>query len=163
MDVFSRNELYRLVDRVSFPGVDAEEARAIREWIRREGAKYEELRFNVRVGTGTKLGDNFDERFKAYWWRVTQMRLDLLAWNPPNEATIVEAKVLWTNDAVWQLLSYRDAYVKDFPDANVALVGVCEAYTPNARELAAGQGIRLHVYTFRADLPGANAVGEAQP
>lgn len=157
MDVFARDELYRLTDRTSFPGVDADETRAIREWIRREGAKYEQLRFNVRIGAGKTLDDTFDERFKKYWFRVTQMRCDLVAWNPPNAITIVEGKVLWANDAVWQLLSYRDAYVSDFPDSNVALVGVCEAYTPSGRELAASQGIRLHVYTFRDPLPQASA------
>lgn len=163
MDVFPRAELYRLVSRVSYPGVDANEHRSIRQWIRREGIKYEELRFNVRVGAGVKLEGGSADKFNRYWEQITRMRLDLLAWNPPNEATIVEAKVAWTNDAVWQLLSYRDAYRVEFPEHNISLVGVCEAYSPNARQLASDQGIRLHVYTFADPLPQADASSVDEP
>lgn len=161
MDVFSRDELDRLTSRSTLPGVDVNEVRCLREWIRREGAKYDELRFNVRVGTGVTLAGAFSEKFKADWERRTRMRLDLLAWNPPNQATIVEAKLQWTNDAVWQELAYRDHYLEEFPDHVVALVGVCEAYTPTARQLASNSGIRLHVYGFPADLPQAPATSES--
>lgn len=163
MDVFRRDELDRLTSRSTFPGIDANEARAIREWIRREGHKYEELRFNVRVGVGVELEGGSADKFNRWWKQITRMRLDLLAWNPPNEATILEAKVAWTNDAVWQLLSYRDAYLVEFPEHNVTLIGVCEAYSPSARQMASDRGIRLHVYTFRDPLPQAIATSAEEP
>lgn len=161
MDVFTRNELDRLTSRDTLPGVDVNEVRCLREWIRREGSKYDELRFNVRVGRGVTLEGDFAEKFKADWERRTRMRLDLLGWNPPTDATIVEAKRQWTNDAVWQLLAYRDHYLDEFSEHTVRLVGVCEAYTPTARTLALDKGIKLHVYGFRDDLPQAPAAAES--
>lgn len=157
MITFTRDELPRLVDRSQLPGIDAGELRAVREFIRREGSKYEQLRFEVRVGVGVELQGDYTEKFRADWRERTKMRLDLVCWNPPNQYTIVEAKQQWTNDAVWQLLSYRDQFLIEYPDADVRLVGVAEAYTPQAAILASGQGIRLHVYGFPPELPHAPA------
>lgn len=162
MVTFPREQLDRLVDRTSLPGIDPTELRVTREWIRREGSQYDELRFNVRVGDGVALVGDYTEKFKADWLERTRLRLDLVAWTAPASATLVESKVLWTNDAVWQLLSYRDQYRVEFPDHGVRLVGVCEAYTPSAATLAGGFGIRLHVYGFPDDLPLAAATTEEQ-
>jgi hypothetical protein len=163
MIVFPREQLEDLIRRDGLPGIDATEVRVIREFLRRYGANYREYRFNVRVGEGTKLVGDYPEKFAAYWERVTQMRMDLVCWNPPNQATLVEAKVQWTNDAVWQLLSYRDAYARDFNDEIVALAGVAEAYTSSAWQLASDRGIRLYIYGFPPALPAAPATSEHTP
>lgn len=157
MDVFPRSELDRLVNRTRLPGVDPTEVRVLREWIRREGAQYDELRFNVRVGEGTKLEGDYTDKFKADWLQRTRMRLDCVGYVAPRWSTLVEAKVQWTNDAVWQLLAYRDRYRVEYPGHELALVGVAEAYTMSARLLASDQGIRLFVYGFPDDLPQAPA------
>lgn len=157
MQTFTRDELPRLVDRSQLPGIDAGEVRGVREFIRREGAKYDQLRFEVRVGAGVELIGDYDEKFKADWRERTKMRLDLVCWNPPNQYTLVEAKLQWTNEAVWQLLSYRDAFLIDYPGADVKLAGVAEAYTPQSAILSSGQGIRLHIYGFPSTLPQAPA------
>lgn len=163
MIVFPREQLEDLIRRDALPGIDATEVRVVREFLRRYGANYREYRFNVRVGEGTKLVGDYTEKFAAYWERVTQMRMDLVCWNPPNQATLVEAKVQWANDGVWQLLSYRDAYARDTNDEIVALVGVAEAYTPSARQLASDRGIRLYIYGFPPALPAAPATSEQTP
>jgi hypothetical protein len=157
MDAFPRSELARLINRSRLPGVDPTEVRVLREWIRREGHRYDELRFNVRVGEGVELQGDYTEKFKADWQQRTRMRLDCVGYNAPRSSTLVEAKVQWTNDAVWQLLSYRDRYRVEFPVHEIALVGVCEAYTPSARLLASDHDIRLFVYGFPGDLPQAAA------
>lgn len=157
MNAYPRVELPRLINRTTLPGVDDREVRVLREWIRRFGEQYDELRFNVRVGAGVQLAGDYPQQFKIDWMNRTKMRLDCVAWNAGDAVTLIEAKVEWTNDAVWQLLSYRDAYRDEFPDASIALAGVCEAYTPQARQLAADQGITLHVFTFAAPPPIAGA------
>jgi len=157
MDTFTREELERVVSRSSLPGIDPTELRVVQEFLRRHGAEFREYRFNVRVGEGVTLAGDYGEKFIEDWRRRTQMRLDLVCWNPPNLATLVEAKVQWMNDAVWQLLNYRDHYQTDHPGEQLSLAGICEAYTPNARTLAGDQGIRLYVYRFPAELPAAAA------
>lgn len=163
MDVFPRSELYRLTDRVSLPGINPEEVPVTREWIRRYGSQFDELRFNVRVGTGIRLQGAYPDDFVQNWYQRTRLKPDLVAWTAPRFATIVEAKVQWLNDAVWQLLHYRDLYLEEFPEHQVELVGVCTAYTPQAQLLASSSGIRLHVYAFPGDLPLAAATTETTP
>lgn len=163
MDVFTREQLEDLVGRSSLPGIDATEIRVVREFLRRYGANYREYRFNVRVGEGAKLEGDYTEKFRDDWERRSRMRMDLVCWNPPDQATLIEAKVQWTNDAVWQLLAYRDAYVRDNRETIVGLVGVAEAYTASARQLASDRGLRLYVYGFPPELPAAPATSEQTP
>jgi hypothetical protein len=163
MDVFKRDELYRLVDRVTLPGINPEEVPVTREWIRRYGREFDELRFNVRVGVGITLEGPYPQKLKDDWFQRTRMKPDLVAYTAPNQSTIVEAKVQWLNDAVWQLLHYRDLYAAEFPEHAIRLVGVCQAYTPQSAQLASDSGIRLHVYGFPGDLPLAAATTETTP
>lgn len=163
MDVFTRSELYRLVDRVSLPGINPDEVPVTREWIRRYGRDYDEIRFNVRVGVGIRLEGPYPQKLKDDWFERTRLKPDWIAWTAPRFATIGEAKVQWLNDAVWQLLHYRDLYQREFPEHDVRLVGVCQAYTPQAAQLASDSGIRLHVYGFPGDLPLAAATTESTP
>jgi len=142
MDVFKRDELYRLVDRVTLPGINPEEVPVTREWIRRYGREFDELRFNVRVGVGITLEGPYPQKLKDDWFQRTRMKPDLVAYTAPNQSTIVEAKVQWLNDAVWQLLHYRDLYAAEFPEHEIRLVGVCQAYTPQSARLASDSGIR---------------------
>lgn len=160
MDEYTRDQLDAIVARSFLPGVDADETRAVREFLRREGANFDRYRFNVRVGEGVELRGDYTDKFKADWARRTSMRLDLVCLRDPNAATIVEGKVQWTNAAVWQLLHYRDAYQEAEPTHTIDLVGVAEAYTPQAVILAKASGIRLHIYGFPPDLPAAPASRE---
>jgi hypothetical protein len=163
MDVFTRDELYRLTDRVTLPGINPDEVPVTREWIRRYGHDYDELRFNVRVGVGIRLQGAYPEKFVDDWYQRTRLKPDLVAFTAPRFSTIIEAKIQWLNDAVWQLLHYRDLYVAEFPEHEIRLVGVCTAYTPQAALLASESGIRLHVFGFPGDLPLAAATTETTP
>lgn len=157
MDAFTRAELETLIARSTLPGVDPTEVRVLREFLRRQGSNYSEYRFNVRVGEGVQLEGAYSEKFREDWARRTKMRLDLVCFSPPNFSTLIEAKVQWANDAVWQLLGYRDHYAIDFPRDEIKLAGVAEAYTPTARTLASSRGIRLFVYGFPPELPASPA------
>lgn len=153
MDVFTRGELARLINRATLPGIAPEEVRAVREWIRRNGENYLELRFNVRVGIGHVLEGDYTEKFKADWYERGRPKPDLIAVDAPTTHTILEAKVQLQNDGVWQLLHYRDLYREEFPSLGLNLAIVCEAYTAQAKALAIASGIRLYVYGFPGELP----------
>lgn len=161
MDVFPRAELYRLINRTTLPGINPEEVRGLREWIRRNGDQYDELRFNVRVGIGHTLEGDYTDKFKADWYERGRPKPDLVAVRLPSTHLIVEGKVQWTNEAVWQLLHYRDLYHEEFPALAIELAGVCEAFTAQGRALAVASGIRLFVYGFPGELPLERASSEA--
>lgn len=163
MDVFPRAELFRLINRTTLPGINPEEVRGLREWIRRNGDQFEELRFNVRVGVGHTLEGDYTEKFKADWYERGRPKPDLVAVRGPSTHLVIEAKVQWMNDAVWQLLHYRDLYHEEFPELAIELAGVCEAYTEQARRLAASSGIKLYVYGFPGELPLESASSSEVP
>lgn len=148
-DVFTDRD--QLLRRPVFPGMDAAESRALRQYIRRQGDGVNEWRFNVRVGPGTDAGAPVDQKTRDAWMQLTRARLDCVAWRSPSSATLIEAKDRWENDAVWQLLSYRDLYAADNPTHAIALVGVARVASNTARELARTKGIALYLY----DLPPA--------
>lgn len=150
MKVISDRE--RLLRTVVYPGMDPEESRVLRAFIRKHGAEYDEFRFNVRVGPGDQIGEEFDAAVRRSIEAVTKARPDTVAWTAPNRATIIEVKVAWMNEAVWQLLGYRDAYRQTFPDDVVTVIGVAAWASTSARALARSQGVPLYLYAFPADV-----------
>lgn len=132
----------------NYPGMIPAESRVLRQFIHHQGGRFDEFRFNVRIGDGVTTTEDVDPKLAAAWEQITKARPDSVAFKHPNDATIVEVKEAFTNEAVWQLLAYRDLYVKAFPDHTVRLAGVAQLATPTARILAAAQGIALFLYKF---------------
>jgi hypothetical protein len=155
VDVISdRDRLLRLEN---YPGMIPEESRVLRQFIHRHGALFDEFRFNVRIGEGVELGADFDEKLRRAWTQWTKARPDTIGFKHPNDATIIEVKWDFTNEGVWQILAYRDLYVAAFPAHVVRLVGLGTFATPTARNLAASNGIQLHLYALT---PGAVDIDE---
>lgn len=141
----------RLLGMAVYPGMVPEESRVLRQYIRRHGDGVAEWRFNVRIGEGVQLPADADDALRKSWEALTKARTDVVAFRPPNAATIVEAKDHWTNEAVWQLLGYRDLYKDTFPLHVVTLHGVARTASPTSKALARKAGITLYLY----DLPPA--------
>lgn len=141
----------QLLGMTVYPGMDPAESRVLRQYIRRRGDGVAEWRFNVRIGEGRDAGADVDEATRRAWRELTKARTDVVAWRPPNAATVVEAKDVWTNEAVWQLLGYRDLYRTTFPGHTITLHGVARDASPTSITLARSQGIALYLY----DLPPA--------
>lgn len=137
-----------LLQMANYPGMIPAESRILRQYIRRYRSVFHEWRFGVRIGEGVQVGDEFSPEVQRAFEAVTKARPDTVAFIPPNDATIIEVKEAFANEAVWQLLAYRDLYVRAFPEHRVRLVGVAQFAGPTARSLAATNGIQLHLYTL---------------
>lgn len=148
----------RLLRMENYPGMIPAESRVLRQFIRNHGARWDEFRFNVRIGEGVQAGAEFDAGLRRAWEQLTKARPDTVAFKAPDQATLIEVKEAWTNEAVWQLLAYRDLYMAAFPEHRVQLIGVAQLAPPTARQLAASQGIALVLYTFPSS---AVDIGEA--
>lgn len=151
MDVFTDRD--RLVRMTVYPGMDPAESRVLRQFIRRRGEQFVEWRFNVRLGAGEEPPADVDAATRAAWRELTKARTDCVAMRGPTSATIIEAKDVWGNDAVWQLRGYRDLYLETFPSHRVDLVGVARDASSTARKLAASSEITLYVYDLPPALP----------
>ena len=141
----------------TYPGMIADESRPLRAFIQQYHANFDEARFNVRVGPGDAAPDDADAALRRAIEQGTRMRLDCVLWKAPNQSTLVEAKKDAGNDAVWQLLTYRDHYVTEHPNDAIRLVIVAESATASARTIAAANGISVALFTFATDQPDITA------
>jgi len=143
----------RLLRTVVFPGMNEAESRVLRQYIARHGAEHDEFRFNVRIGEGTKLGADASPEVTRAWEQLTKARPDTVGFKAPDRATLIEVKEAWANEAVWQLLGYRDLYRQTYPDHAIALVGVAISASVTALTLARVQGVRVFLYDLPAGAP----------
>jgi hypothetical protein len=152
--------LNELLDARIYPGMTAAETRILREWIRNHGAAYDTLDVEARLGAGTLLPPHYSPKEREDWLKRTKARPDLIATRGPNFVAIVEAKEQLTNEGIWQVLSYRDLYNAEFPQARVQPMVACVAATPTAVALARSQRVQVWLYEFPVDqplAPGAEA------
>lgn len=140
-----------------YPGMVAEETRPLRAFIQKYAASFDEIRFNVRVGPGETAPPDVDPALQRAVEQGTRMRMDCVAWKAPNIATLIEVKVDAGNDAIWQLLTYRDHYVTEHPNESIRLVIVAESATASARVLAQQNGITLALFVFATGTPDITA------
>lgn len=146
----------RLSVMANFPGMIPAESRLLRQFIRRHGDEYDEFRFNVRLGEGVQLGEDFEAGVRKAWEAITKARPDTVGFKYPNRATLIEVKEAFANEAVWQLLSYRDLYVRAYRAEVVTLAGVAAFASPTARALARSSGVSLWLYALPAGQPDIN-------
>jgi hypothetical protein len=133
-----------------FPGMTAPESRLIRAFLQVQGRTWDTASVTTRVGQGVILPPHItDQKAREDWERRTKARPDLVLQSGPRVA-IVEAKEQATNEAIWQVLGYRDLYVAEHPGVTVQPIVVCEAATPTAVELARGQKVQMFTYEFAA-------------
>lgn len=132
----------------TYPGMIAAETRPLRAFIQQYFRDFDEIRFDVRVGPGEPAPDDADDALRRAIEQGTRMRLDAVAFKRPNVATLIEAKVDAANDAIWQLLAYRDHYVTEHASELIRLCIVAESATMSARTLAAAHGIYLALFAF---------------
>lgn len=140
-----------------YPGLIAAETRPMRAFIRTYHRDFDEIRFDVRVGPGESAPDDADDSLRRAIEQGTRMRMDAVAFKRPNVATLIEAKQDAANDAVWQLLAYRDHYVAEHPDEIIRLVIVAESATLSARTIAAAHGITLALFAFASPAADVSA------
>lgn len=153
--------LAELLETRIYPGMTAPESRLVRAYLQRHGAEWDQASVTTRVGPGVILPPHItDQKARADWERRTKARPDLVLTSGAR-AAIIEAKEQATNEAIWQVLGYRDAYEQEFPHVTVQPIVICEAATPMAVQLARTQGVQILEYRFSEPVADANTEQEA--
>lgn len=152
--ISDRDQLLRMSN---YPGMVEAESRILREYIRRHFTGGDEFRFNLRLGEGESLPADVDPAVRRSWEALTKARPDACQWRPPNSARLIEVKEFLTNEGVWQLLTYRDFYVRDFPSHEVTLIAVAGGASHAARQLTKANGVYLYVYAIAPGQVDINA------
>lgn len=143
---FSGADLTTLLLRRFYPERTDRESTIIRDWLLAHGAEYDRFSFSVRVGEGqTPNPDDLPGIQRSVAWS-TKKRIDVLAWQG-QQPTIVEVKERVTPAVLGQLLTYRQLFLEENPDAaEPTLVAIGRYSDPDTLRSLIGQGIAVYLY-----------------
>lgn len=112
-----------------------------RAFIRDHSAAFDEVVYDLHVGSGANIQFTRDPNVLAWGKSLTQLRIDVLARHAGN-LTIVEVRRLPGVSSIGQLIAYQSLFVRDYkPARNPALVLVSEFITPDIEYIAREMGI----------------------
>ena len=129
-----------------YPERTDRESGIIRDWLQQHVGEYDRFSFSVRVGEGqTPNPEDLPgvQRSVAF---SSKKRIDVLAWQGA-QPTIVEVKERVTPAVLGQLLTYRQLFLEENPDAlDPFLVAIGRYSDPDTIRALGAQGITVHLY-----------------
>jgi hypothetical protein len=100
-----------------YPGLKPAEAALWRLWLRDHEVEFDRFEYNVLVGkgqvvepAGVEPGSPLAQNLKAMWQKLTQRKIDVVAWAGP-EPWIIEVKELPGPAILGQLVTYETWFV----------------------------------------------------
>jgi hypothetical protein len=138
--------LEQLLVQIQFPGMPKPESDVCREWITRHGAEYDQIDFNVSLGTGVQLQGDFSQETIDLANQMTKKRADMITWQYGQPA-IWEVKIRASLGAVGQLIGYRELFDTTYPGApEPTLTILARRVDDDTRYVASQQGIDIVLY-----------------
>lgn len=113
---FVADDLATLLLRRFYPERTDRESTIIRDWLQAHGADYDRFSFSVRVGQGQTPAAGLDPGVASSVIFSSRKRIDVLAWQG-SSPTIIEVKERITPAALGQILTYRQLFMEELPDA----------------------------------------------
>jgi hypothetical protein len=135
-----------LLVQLQYPGMPAPESEVTRDWLVKRGAEFDRIEFNVRLGKGDELGEEFNASTRKLAAAVSTKRADIIAWRE-NSAYILEAKWRCGLGALGQLLGYRVLFLEQFPTIDDVFLQVIARKIDGDVELALrAHGIQYELF-----------------
>jgi hypothetical protein len=153
--------------RLKYPGMISEETLVFEAWLKINGDHFDRFDYNVRIGPDYVSSVPLSPEVQRNANSLHKLRIDAVGWKgvasaalpltieSPSEvyrvfpsalATIIDAKRRATNRVIGQLLSYRDNWTKENPEAATPdLVCTCATYAPSILASVDANGIQLNV------------------
>ena len=113
---FNKDDLTKLLLQRFYPERTDRESTIVRDWLFAHGAEYDRFSFSVRVGQGQTPAPGLDPGVARSVAFSSRKRIDILAWQGPAP-TIIEVKERVTPAALGQILTYRQLFLEETPDA----------------------------------------------
>lgn len=129
-----------------YPQMTANESQVARAWLVQHADEFDDVDFNVRIGTALELGAGFDDATRRQAAIVTQKRADMVA-TKGTAVTIVEVKIRVSLAAMGQLLGYDVLYRLDYPQtSSVRLVAIGYDALLDAASLLLAHNISVELF-----------------
>ena len=102
---------------------------------------YNEFAYDVRVGKKTWVNPRWKEEYKRDARILSKLRIDVVGYTD-STIDVIEVKPRFNSAAIGQALTYKKAFIKDFPpDKPVRAVVVAGEIDPNVLPLLKDLGI----------------------
>jgi len=153
--------------RLKYPGLISEEILVLQAWLKVNEATFDRFDYNVRIGPDYVSSVPLSPEVQRNANLLHKLRIDAVGWRgvsndllptsiaspaevyrvfPSALATIIDAKRRATNRVIGQLLTYRDNWVAENPEAATPdLVCTCATYSNSILASVAQHGIQLNV------------------
>jgi hypothetical protein len=134
------------LDQLQYPGMTYVESQITRAWIQKHGAEYESIDFNVRLGAGVGLGEDYDDATRRDATLLSQKRADVVAIRA-GVVTIIEVKVRIGLPALGQLLGYRELWRREHRDAGfIRLLAIGRSAVSDVDIVFRAQGVEIETF-----------------
>lgn len=135
-----------LLSLTQYPQLTANESAVVRAWLLEHADEWDDVEFNVRLGTSLELGPGYSESTRAQAAIVTQKRADMVA-TRGTEAAIVEVKLRVALAALGQLLGYSVLWRAENPDTTtVHLIAIGHDALLDVVELLQAHGVSVELF-----------------
>lgn len=140
------SKLAALLAEDTYPHLQRIESAIVREWLRRHGAEWDAVEFDVNLGEGVALGPGYDQTTRDQARYLTQKRADMIA-RRGTVANIVEIKRRVDFTPMGQLLGYATLWHVDHPETTeLLLTAIGWEALQDAVEVLHAHGINVETF-----------------
>lgn len=104
-----------LLSLVQYPSMTANESAVARAWLEKHADEWEDVEFNVRLGSSLDLGPGYNEATKQQAAILSQKRADMVAVRG-SSALVIEVKLRVALAAMGQLFGYATLWRVEHPE-----------------------------------------------
>lgn len=143
---FGSDRFEELLVRRFFPEKTDHESALLLDYLVAHGREFDRWSFSVRIGAGLTPDPSHLPGVQRNTERSSRRRIDFVGWFG-NEATLVEAKTRVGHAVLGQLLSDRQLWLEEFPDApEPRLVAIGRSSDEDALRILSAHGIDVYLY-----------------
>lgn len=135
-----------LLSLVQFPSMTVNESAVAHAWLVMHADEWDDVEFNVRVGSQLELGAGYSETTRAQAALLSQKRIDIVA-TRGNDYAIIEVKIRVSLAALGQLLGYSVLWRVEHPSAiTIQLVAIGHDALLDVVEMLQAHGVHVELF-----------------
>lgn len=135
-----------LLSLTQFPSMTVNESAVAHAWLEKHADEWDDVDFNVRLGSALDLGPGFSDATQAQAALLTQKRADMVA-TRATTALIVEIKIRVSLAALGQLLGYQVLWRVEHPETtDVQLEAIGNSALLDVVEVLQAHGVRVELF-----------------
>jgi hypothetical protein len=135
-----------LLSLVQYPSFTVNESAVAHAWLVEHADEWDDVEFNVRLGTTVDLGPGFSDTTRAQAALLSQKRADMVA-TRGRAVAIIEVKLRVALSALGQLLGYEILWRSEFPGVtDLQLIAIGHDALIDVVEVLQAHGVSVELF-----------------